>query len=235
MRTIWNGSITSAWSTSRRAGGRPAASGRVLRTLHRECARRSAALARSTSARRGRELVKGWEFAGASSWSSRMRISRLPQFNLAVDRPRASCVDQVDPIYFDRRTIWPRPRTAQVAPPPTLLLRGPARVADGRGGQVRALGQGESLPGTAARGLAGARAALLRGGHPPGAEIDEACRRSTQGEGPEVAMALQLVESIVGDFDPEDYGTSTATTSGHARGQARAEEVSARAELKRRL
>ena len=189
MRTIWNGSISFglvnipvglALATQRQDVS--------FRTLHREC---------GTPIKQKRwcpvherdvepdELVKGWEFAkGQYVLVEEADLEAVALTALAVDR---------DPPLRQARGRRPRllrphllPRTrrrrraAKAVRPPSARDGG---VGDGRGRQVRPLGQGEPLPHPRQGRRAPARDALLRRGRPREDRDRGGGRRDRRAEG----------------------------------------------------
>ena len=210
MRTIWNGSIN--FGLVNIPIGLAVAQQRKdtsFRTLHREC---------GTPIKQKRfcpfherdveadELVKGWEFAKGQF----VMVEESDLESVAVERSqsvdivRFVPIDQVDPIYFDR-TYYLAPAGAEAQRRPYVLL---LRAMQGAGmagvGKFVLWGKenlclirplGESLV---------LETLFFAEDIRPRAEIDEAVEE-TDVKDPELAMARQLVESLVGDFDPEDY------------------------------
>jgi DNA end-binding protein Ku len=210
MRTIWNGSIN--FGLVNIPVGLAVAQQRkdtAFRTLHRECGtpikqkRYCPFHERDVEAD---ELVKGWEFSKGQFVlieDSDLEAVAL-QRSQSVDIIRFVPIDQVDPIYFDR-TYYLAPAGPDAQRRPYVLLLRAMQQAD-----MAAVGKfvlwgkenlclirplGESL---VLETLFFAEDIRAR------KEIDEAVEE-TEVKGPELAMATQLVESLVGDFDPEDY------------------------------
>ncbi len=138
-----------------------------FRTLHREC---------GTPIKQKRwcpfherevepdELVKGWEVAkGEFVLVEESDLESVAlQRSQSIDILRFVTLEDVDPVYFDR-TYYLAPATAEAQRRPyVLLLRAMQETRDGRGREVRALGQGEPLPHPRAGRHARARDALLR-------------------------------------------------------------------------
>jgi DNA end-binding protein Ku len=210
MRTIWNGSIN--FGLVNIPIGLAVAQQRkdiAFRTLHRECGtpikqkRYCPFHERDVEAD---ELVKGWEFAKnqfVMVEESDLEAVAL-QRSQSVDIIRFVPIEQVDPIYFDR-TYYLAPAGQEAQRRPYVLLLRAMQDA-----QMAAVGKfvlwgkenlclirplGDSL---ALETLYFAEDIRSR------SEIDEAVEE-TEVKDPELAMARQLVESLVGDFDPEDY------------------------------
>jgi DNA end-binding protein Ku len=210
MRTIWNGSIN--FGLVNIPIGLAVAQQRkdtAFRTLHLEC---------GTPIKQKRfcpfherdveadELVKGWEFAKGQF----VMVEESDLESVAVERSqsvdivRFVPIEQVDPIYFDR-TYYLAPAGAEAQRRPyVLLLRAMQDASMAAVGKFVLWGKenlclirplGESLV---------LETLFFAEDIRPRAEIDEAVEE-TDVKDPELAMARQLVESLVGDFDPEDY------------------------------
>jgi DNA end-binding protein Ku len=210
MRTIWNGSIN--FGLVNIPIGLAVAQQRketAFRTLHRECGtpikqkRYCPVHERDVEAD---ELVKGWEFAKNQFVlveESDLEAVAL-QRSQSVDIVRFVPVDQVDPIYFDR-TYYLAPAGPEAQRRPyVLLLRAMQDAGMAAVGKfvlwskenlclIRPLGESLVL-----------ETLYFAEDIRPRAEIDEAVEE-TDVKDPELAMARQLVESLVGEFDPEDY------------------------------
>jgi DNA end-binding protein Ku len=210
MRTIWNGSIN--FGLVNIPIGLAVAQQRkdtAFRTLHRECGtpikqkRYCPVHERDVEAD---ELVKGWEFAKGQFVlveESDLEAVAL-QRSQSVDIVRFVPVDQVDPIYFDRAYYLAPAGPEAQRRPYVLLLRAMQDAGMAAVGKFVLWGKenlclirplGESL---VLETLYFAEDIRAR------AEIDEAVEE-TDVKDPELAMARQLVESLVGDFDPEEY------------------------------
>jgi DNA end-binding protein Ku len=210
MRTIWNGSIN--FGLVNIPIGLAVAQQRkdtAFRTLHRECGtpikqkRYCPFHERDVEAD---ELVKGWEFAKGQFVlieDSDLEAVAL-QRSQSVDIIRFVPIDQVDPIYFDR-TYYLAPAGPEAQRRPyVLLLRAMQEAGMAAVGKFVLWGKenlclirplGESLV---------LETLFFAEDIRPRQEIDEAVEE-TEVKGPELAMATQLVESLVGDFDPKDY------------------------------
>jgi len=210
MRTIWNGSISFGLVTI--PIGLAVAQQRKdvsFRTLHRECGtpikqkRWCPTHERDVEAD---ELVKGWEFT-----KGQFVIVEESDFE-AVALTRSQSVDivsfvpvaEVDPIYFDR-TYYLAPADADAQRKPyVLLLEAMKQTGLGAIGKFVLWGKenlclirplGDSL---ALETLYFAEDIRSR------AEIDEAVEDTSVADA-ELAMAVQLVESMQGAYDPADY------------------------------
>jgi DNA end-binding protein Ku len=210
MRTIWNGSIN--FGLVNIPIGLAVAQQRkdtAFRTLHRECGtpikqkRYCPFHERDVEAD---ELVKGWEFAKNQFVlveESDLEAVAL-QRSQSIDIVRFVPTDQVDPIYFDR-TYYLAPAGPEAQRRPyVLLLRAMQDAGMAAVGKfvlwgkenlclIRPLGESLAL-----------ETLYFAEDIRPREEIDEAVE-GTEVKDPELAMARQLVESLVGDFDPEDY------------------------------
>ena len=210
MRTIWNGSIN--FGLVNIPIGLAVAQQRkdqAFRTLHRECGtpikqkRYCPFHERDVEAD---ELVKGWEFAKGQF----VMVEDSDLESVAVERSqsvdiiRFVPIEQVDPIYFDR-TYYLAPAGPEAQRSPyVLLLRAMQEAGMAAVGKfvlwgkenlclIRPLGESLAL-----------ETLFFAEDIRPRAEIDEAVEE-TDVKDPELEMARQLVESLVGDFDPEDY------------------------------
>ena len=210
MRTIWNGSIN--FGLVNIPIGLAVAQQRKdtsFRTLHRECGtpikqkRYCPVHERDVEAD---ELVKGWEFAkGQFVFVEESDLEAVAlQRSQSVDIVRFVPSEQVDPIYFDR-TYYLAPAGPEAQRRPyVLLLRAMQDAGMAAVGKFVLWGKenlclirplGESLV---------LETLYFAEDIRPRAEIDEAVEE-TDVKDPELAMARQLVESLVGDFDPKDY------------------------------
>jgi len=210
MRTIWNGSIN--FGLVNIPIGLAVAQQRkdtAFRTLHRECGtpikqkRYCPFHERDVEAD---ELVKGWEFTKnqfvvvEESDLEAVAVQR----SQSVDIIRFVPISQVDPIYFDR-TYYLAPAGPDAQRRPYVLLLRAMQEAD-----MAAVGKfvlwgkenlclirplGESLV---------LETLFFAEDIRPRKEIDEAVEE-TEVKDPELAMARQLVDSLVGDFDPKGY------------------------------
>jgi DNA end-binding protein Ku len=210
MRTIWNGSIN--FGLVNIPIGLAVAQQRkdtAFRTLHRECGtpikqkRYCPFHERDVEAD---ELVKGWEFAKnqfVMVEDSDLEAVAL-QRSQSIDILRFVPIDQVDPIYFDR-TYYLAPAGADAQRRPyVLLLRAMQDAGMAAVGKfvlwgkenlclIRTLGDSLAL-----------ETLFFAEDIRPRLEIDEAVEE-TDVKDPELTMARQLVDSLVGEFEPEDY------------------------------
>ena len=210
MRTIWNGSIN--FGLVNIPIGLAVAQQRKdvsFRTLHRECGtpikqkRWCPVHERDVEAD---ELVKGWEFAKGQYVlveESDLEAVALTR-SQSIDIKKFVDLEDVDPIYFDRAYYLAPADAAAQRRPYVLLLRAMQEANVAAIGKFVLWGKenlclirplGESL---ALETLYYAEDIRVRD------EIDDAVGE-TQVENPELEMARQLVASLVGEFDPEEF------------------------------
>ena len=210
MRTIWNGSIN--FGLVNIPIGLAVAQQRKdvsFRTLHRECGtpikqkRWCPVHERDVEAD---ELVKGWEFAKGQFVlveESDLEAVALTR-SQSIDIKKFVDLEDVDPIYFDRAYYLAPADAAAQRRPYVLLLRAMQEANVAAIGKFVLWGKenlclirplGESL---ALETLYYAEDIRVRD------EIDDAVGE-TQVENPELEMARQLVASLVGEFDPEEF------------------------------
>jgi DNA end-binding protein Ku len=126
------------------------------------------------------------------------------QRSQSIDIVRFVPVDQVDPIYFDRTYYLAPASAAAQSRPYVLLLRAMQEANMGAIGKFVLWGK-ENLCLVRPLGEALALETLFYAEDiRPRAEIEEAVGEAEVNE-PELAMARQLVESLVGEFDPEEF------------------------------
>jgi DNA end-binding protein Ku len=210
MRTIWNGSIN--FGLVNIPVGLGVAQQRkdvAFRTLHRECGtpikqkRYCPFHERDVEAD---ELVKGWEFTKGQFVvveESDLEAVAL-QRSQSVDILRFVKVEEVDPIYFDR-TYYLVPAEADAQRRPyVLLLRAMQEAGMGAVGKFVLWGK-ENLCLIRPLGDSLALETLYYAEDiRPRKEIDELVSE-TDVQDAELGMARQLVESLVGEYDPNDY------------------------------
>jgi DNA end-binding protein Ku len=210
MRTIWNGSIN--FGLVNIPVGLGVAQQRkdvAFRTLHRECGtpikqkRYCPFHERDVEAD---ELVKGWEFTKGQFVvveESDLEAVAL-QRSQSVDILRFVKVEEVDPIYFDR-TYYLVPADANAQRRPyVLLLRAMQEAGMGAIGKFVLWGK-ENLCLIRPLGDSLALETLYYAEDiRPRKEIDELVSE-TDVQDAELGMARQLVESLVGEYDPNDY------------------------------
>jgi DNA end-binding protein Ku len=210
MRTIWNGSIN--FGLVNIPVGLAVAQQRkdvAFRTLHRECGtpikqkRYCPFHERDVEAD---ELVKGWEFTKGQFVlveESDLEAVAL-QRSQSVDIVRFVKVEEVDPIYFDR-TYYLVPAEANAQRRPyVLLLRAMQEAGMGAIGKFVLWGK-ENLCLIRPLGDSLALETLYYSEDiRPRKEIDELVSETDVQEA-ELGMARQLVENLVGEYDPDDY------------------------------
>jgi DNA end-binding protein Ku len=210
MRTIWNGSIN--FGLVNIPVGLAVAQQRkdvAFRTLHRECGtpikqkRYCPFHERDVEAD---ELVKGWEFAKGQFVlveESDLEAVAL-QRSQSVDIVRFVKVEEVDPIYFDR-TYYLVPAEANAQRRPyVLLLRAMQEAGMGAIGKFVLWGK-ENLCLIRPLGDSLALETLYYSEDiRPRKEIDELVSETDVQEA-ELGMARELVENLVGEYDPDDY------------------------------
>jgi DNA end-binding protein Ku len=210
MRTIWNGSIN--FGLVNIPIGLAVAQQRqdtAFRTLHRECGtpiKQKRYCPKHERDVEADELVKGWEFSkGQFVIVEDEDLDAVAvQKSQSIDIVRFVPVPEVDPIYFDR-TYYLAPASAIAQRRPyVLLLEAMKQTGVGAIGKFVLWGKenlclirplGDSL---ALETLYFAEDLRSR------AEIDEAVGETALND-PELAMAVQLVESLVGEWDPEEF------------------------------
>ena len=210
MRTIWNGSIN--FGLVNIPIGLSVAQQRkdvAFRTLHRECGtpiKQKRYCPKHEREVEADELVKGWEFTKGQF----VVVEESDLETVAVERSQSIDIvrfvqaDEVDPIYFDR-TYYLAPSSAVAQRRPyVLLLQAMKQTGLGAVGKFVLWGKenlclirplGDSL---ALETLFFAEDIRARN------EIDEAVAETDLNEA-ELAMAVQLVESLSGEYDPEEF------------------------------
>ena len=210
MRTIWNGSIN--FGLVNIPVGLAVAQQRkdvAFRTLHRECGtpiKQKRYCPKHERDVEADELVKGWEFTKGQfvvveeSDLESVAVERTQ----SVDIVRFVSVADVDPIYYDR-TYYLAPASAIAQRRPyVLLLEAMKQTGLGAVGKFVLWGKenlclirplGDSL---ALETLFFAEDIRARG------EIDDAVGETDVADA-ELAMAVQLVESLSGEYDAEEF------------------------------
>jgi len=214
MRTIWNGSITFGLvniPVGLAPATRPAArqSDVSFRTLHRECKtpikqkRFCPVHEREVSAD---ELVKGWEVAkGQFVIVEEADLEAIVQQDdsRSIEITRFVPVDSVDPIFFDRTYFLTPASAAAQRRPYVLLLNAMRETSTAAVGRFVIRGQ-ENLCLIRPKGDALALETLFQAEDVNSqAEIDEAVSDSAVKDA-ELDLARQVIESLVGDFEPSD-------------------------------
>jgi DNA end-binding protein Ku len=215
MRTTWNGSLSFGLVTIP-VGLAPAtapkarASDVSFRTLHREC---------KTPIKQKRwcpvherevtpdELVKGWEVSkGQFVIVEDADLEAIEQRDTsrAIEISRFVPLEQVDPVYFDR-TYFLAPSTAEAQRRPYVLLLD-AMKETGMGAIGRMVIRGnENFCLIRPKGDALVLETLfLAEDVKSQAEIEEAVEEIKVKE-PELQLARQLIDGLVGEFDPNEF------------------------------
>jgi len=213
MRTTWNGSLSFGLVTIP-VGLAPAtapkarASDVTFRTLHREC---------GTPIKQKRwcplhdrevsndELVKGWEVSkGQFVIVEDADLEAIEQRDTsrAIEISRFVPLAEVDPLFFDR-TYFLAPSSAEAQRRPYVLLLN-AMKETGMAGIGRMVIRGnENFVLIRAKGEALVLETLfLAEDVRSQAEIDEAVE-AVEVKEPELELARQLIDSLVGDWEPE--------------------------------
>ncbi|MGB2876284.1 MAG: Ku protein [Gaiellaceae bacterium] len=213
MRTIWNGSLSFGLVTIP-VGLAPATTPKArssdvsFRTLHRECKtpikqkRWCPVHEREVPAE---ELVKGWEVSkGQFVIVEEADLEAIAQHDTsrAIDISRFVPLEQVDPLFFDR-TYFLAPATAPAQRRPYVLLL-EAMKESGMAAIGRMVIRGnENFCLIRPKGDALVLETLfLAEDVKSQAEIDEAVEETEVQEG-ELALARQLIDGLVGEFEPE--------------------------------
>jgi DNA end-binding protein Ku len=214
MRTIWNGSINFGLvniPVGLAPATKPAArqSDVSFRTLHRECKtpirqkRYCPVHEREVSAD---ELVKGWEVAkGQFVIVEDADLEAIVQQDdsRAIEITRFVPLESVDPIFFDRTYFLTPASAAAQRRPYVLLLNAMRETGTGAVGRFVIRGH-ENLCLIRPKGDSLALETLfLAEDVNSQAEIEEAVGESDVKEA-ELDLARQVIESLVGDFDPKD-------------------------------
>ena len=210
MRTIWNGSISFglvnipiglALATQR--------SDVAFRTLHRECGtpiKQKRWCPHHEREVEPEELVKGWEVAKGEFViveESDLEAVALTR-SQSIDILRFVKLADVDPVYFDR-TYYLAPASADAARRPyVLLLRAMQETGMAAVGKFVLWGK-ENLCLIRAQGETLAMETLFFADDVRNkAEIEEAVE-STEVRKAELQLAEQVIDSLVGEWKPEDF------------------------------
>jgi len=213
MRTTWNGSV-SFGLVNIPVGLAPATKAAArqsdvsFRLLHRECGspikqkRWCPVHERDVESD---ELVKGWEVSkGQFVIVEEADLEAIAQHDTsrAIDISRFVPLDQVDPLFFDR-TYFLTPSSAQAQRRPYVLLL-EAMKETGMAAIGRMVIRGnENFCLIRAKGDALVLETLfLAEDVRSQAEIDEAVGETEVGDN-ELQLARQLIDGLVGEFDPE--------------------------------
>ncbi|HEV2712670.1 MAG TPA: Ku protein [Gaiellaceae bacterium] len=214
MRTIWNGSINFGLvniPVGLALATKPAArqSDVSFRTLHREC---------GTPIKQKRwcpvhdrevpndELVKGWEVAKGEFVfveDADLEAIMVQDDSRAIEITRFVPLDDVDPVFYDRTYFLAPSANAAQRRPYVLLLRAMQETGMGAQGRFILRGQ-ENFCLIRPRGEALALETLFVAEDVRSqAEIDEAVE-DTQVKDAELELARQVIDSLTGDFEPDD-------------------------------
>jgi DNA end-binding protein Ku len=214
MRTIWNGSINFGLvnipvglALATKPGAKQ--SDVSFRTLHREC---------GTPIKQKRwcpvhdrevpadELVKGWEVAKGEFVfveDADLEAITVQDDSRAIEIARFVPLDEIDPLYFDRTYYLAPSSAAAQRRPYVLLLRAMQESGMGAIGRFVLRGQ-ENFALIRPRGEALALETLFVAEDVRSqAEIDEAVE-GTEVKDAEMELARQVIDSLAGDFEPEE-------------------------------
>jgi DNA end-binding protein Ku len=210
MRTIWNGSISFglvnipiglALATQR--------SDVAFRTLHRECGtpiKQKRWCPHHEREVEADELVKGWEVAkGEFVIVEEADLESVAlQRSQSIDILRFVALEDVDPMYFDK-TYYLAPSSAEAAKRPyVLLLRAMQDTGMAAVGKFVLWGK-ENLCLIRAQGDTLALQTLFfHDDVRSKAEIEESVE-SIELKKPELDLAAQVIQSLVGEWNPEDF------------------------------
>jgi DNA end-binding protein Ku len=210
MRTIWNGSISFglvsipiglAVATQR--------SDIAFRTLHRECGtpiknkRWCPFHERDVEAE---ELVKGWEVAKGEFVvveDSDLEAVAL-QRSQSIEILRFVALSDVDPVYFDRTYYLAPATTPAQRRPYVLLLRAMEETGMAAIGKFVLWGK-ENLCLIRPRGESLALETLFFAEDVRSHQEIEDAVEETEVKKPELALARQVIESLVGEFEPAEF------------------------------
>jgi DNA end-binding protein Ku len=210
MRTIWNGSLS--FGLVAIPVGLAVAQQRQdisFRTLHRECGspiKQKRWCPVHERELETDELVKGWEFAkgqfvvvdDGDLESVELQRSR------SIELIRFVPLDGVDPIYFDRAYYLAPSRDPVGRRPYALLVRALEETGMAAVGRFVLWGKENLALVRAREGVLVLELLFYAEDVRDGAEIADVVAE-TEIKKQELAMARQLVESLVATFDPGDY------------------------------
>ena len=152
------------------------------------------------------ELVKGWEVAKGQfivveeeSWSRSRSAARSRSRSCASSRSSRSTRSTSTAPTTSRR------RMPRRAPPVRPAAAGDAGDRDGRDRQVRALGQGEPLP-DPRRGTTCSRSRRCSTPRTCARAGDQEAVEATEVKEVELDLARQVIASLAGEFEPEEFG-----------------------------
>ena len=214
MRTVWNGSISFGLvniPVGMALATKPAArqSDVSFRMLHRECGtpiknkRWCPFHERDVEAE---ELVKGWEVAkGEFVMVEESDLEAVAlQRSQSIEILRFVALADVDPVYFDRTYYLAPASTEAQRRPYVLLLRAMEETGMAAIGKFVLWGK-ENLCLIRPRGEGLALETLFFAEDVrPHQEIEEAVE-STEVKKPELDLARQVIESLVGEFEPAEF------------------------------
>ena len=210
MRTIWNGSIS--FGLVNIPIGLALATQRTdvaFRTLHRECGtpiKQKRWCPHHEREVEADELVKGWEVAKGEFViveESDLESVAL-QRSQSIDILRFVALADVDPVYFDR-TYYLSPATADAARRPyVLLLRAMQETGMAAVGKFVLWGK-ENLCLIRAQGDVLALETLFFADDVRSKSDIEEAVEATKLQKPELALAGQVIQSLVGEWNPEDF------------------------------
>jgi DNA end-binding protein Ku len=217
MRTIWNGSINFGLvnipvglALATKPGAKQ--SDVSFRTLHRECGtpikqkRWCPVHDREVPAE---ELVKGWEVAKGEFVfveDADLEAITVQDDSRAIEIARFVPLDEIDPLYFDRTYYLAPSSAAAQRRPYVLLLRAMQETGMGAIGRFVLRGQ-ENFALIRPRGDALALETLFVAEDVRSqAEIDEAVE-GTEVKDAEMELARQVIDSLAGDFEPDELAS----------------------------
>ena len=210
MRTIWNGSIS--FGLVNIPIGLALATQRTdvaFRTLHRECGtpiKQKRWCPHHEREVEADELDKGWEVAKGEFViveESDLESVAL-QRSQSIDILRFVALADVDPVYFDR-TYYLSPATADAARRPyVLLLRAMQETGMAAVGKFVLWGK-ENLCLIRAQGDVLALETLFFADDVRSKSDIEEAVEATKLQKPELALAGQVIQSLVGEWNPEDF------------------------------
>jgi len=214
MRTIWNGSISFGLvniPVGLALATKPAArqSDVSFRQLHRECMtpikQKRWCTVHEREVERD-EIVKGWEVAkGEFVVVEDADLEAIMEIDdsKAIEITRFVDASEVDPVYFDRTYYLAPAKEPAAQRPYVLLLR--AMQETGKAALGRFVRQGaEHLCLIRPKGdTLALETMFLAEDVNSQAEIEEAVAEAKV-KAPELGLARQVIDSLVGDFDPQE-------------------------------
>jgi DNA end-binding protein Ku len=212
MRTTWNGALSFGLVTipvGLAPATKPAArqSDISFRLLHRECLtpiKQQRFCPTHERVVESDEIVRGWEVAKGEFViveDADLEAIESQSDSRTIDIARFVALEEVDPIFFDRTYFLVPAGTAAARRPYVLLLEAMKERGVGALGRFVQAGK-EKLCLIRPKGDAIALETLfLAEDVYSQAEIDEAVE-GTDVRGPELDLARQLIDSLVGEFEP---------------------------------